>query len=175
MAASEWVAVVFGFSLLIAFIKVCRLEGPKANFSDESPYEECYPTDKREMPTFAGGTPVVATPRISPGEYEWQATVHTRAEIQKLVKSDEYRKFMQKRGGEVLAHNWNAQATAQGSLPMDDYDMKNKPIDLNAAFSKIDADIRKCRTLERKHESDLDLNRQGSTQTTPPAFLQVHS
>lgn len=90
------------------------------------------PVDKDEVPSWGKGKPPVrSVSKISPGNYEWQATIHTREQINKLVNSEEYKRLMLARGNDLSAWNWKTKEIEDGKLPPDEDTMIKHPINLS--------------------------------------------
>ena len=78
------------------------------------------------------------TPRITPGEFEWQAKIYTQSQVHALVHSKQYRKLMGRRGEKLTECNWQRREAEQGTMPPDADTMAKHPINLAEEIDKID-------------------------------------
>lgn len=78
------------------------------------------------------------TPRITPGEFEWQAKIYTQSQVHALVHSKQYRKLMGRRGEKLTEWNWQRREAEQGTMPPDEDTMAKHPINLAEEIDKID-------------------------------------
>ena len=80
--AVTFLSIVF-FGVLVR--KFRQAKGSKTLEGDDVEVMDPYPLDSDEKPSFAHPEVKDYLKKITPGEYEYQATVYTRAEIQKLT------------------------------------------------------------------------------------------
>jgi len=111
-------------AFLMAFISYevysARKKQQQEDCEEDEPLE-LVPTPSEQPSWGLNKLPVISVSQISPGNFEWQSTVHTRAEIQKLVNSKEYKKHMRnKAGSELSESNWKTKEIESGKLPPDE-------------------------------------------------------
>ena len=133
-------------ALIVAFaVKIFTLK--RQNIED-SEIADFVALDSDEKPSYLGEA-VRSVPRISPGQYEWQAITYTRIQIEKLVNSKNYSNFTLERGPIVSAWNWKLKEIEMGILPPDEDTMAKHPIDLDIEISRADSEVRELRKFAK--------------------------
>lgn len=134
--------LLLGAILTFILVEVYCIKSLKAVDNEVETLDDLVPVDKSELPSWGRGKqPVRSVSKISPGNYEWQATTYTRQQIDKLVNSDEYKRQMRERGDELSAWNWKTKELEDGKLPPDEDTMIKHPINLMQEMNRVDAEL----------------------------------
>lgn len=81
--------------------------------------------------------------KITPGEFEYQATDYTQVEIEKLTQTTKYQRMLAAKGKNMIQWNWNAKEAQEGHVV--DYSVVEGNVDLNREFDKIDKELSRNR------------------------------
>ena len=102
-----WVFSFVSLAFAALIVRVWRIKHLKKSALETEPVQDLVPLDAGELPSWGpGNPPVCSISQISPGQYQWQATHYTRAQIKKLVSSDAYKRMIRERGTDLAAWNW---------------------------------------------------------------------
>lgn len=142
----HWMSVLIIAALCIISFEVYQQKKRQKLEEDEHEPLDLVPPPQ-ELPSWGvGKPPVQSVSKISPGNFEWQSTVYTRQEIQKLTNSEEYKAHMRNKASSDLAEsNWKTKEIESGKLPPDEDTMIKRPINLADELQKVDQELQNQR------------------------------